>query len=193
MNAALRASLLVLVILTASCRKEDTLTPGGDSAKTATSTQPATAPAAAQWPAFHDGGPLLGVAETIGPPPMRVRWKYKEQSDQTGAPPAFEGSAAIVNGAAIIGDRSGALISVSLKTGQRNWLYKSEAGFSASPAVVDGIVFIGDEDGVFHAVRADTGKKLWTFDAQAPIHSSANFVGSKIIFGTDGADIFCLN
>ena len=47
-------------------------------------------------------------------------------------------------------------------------------------------------DGGQPSVSTD-GKKLWTIDAGAPIHSSANFFEGKIIFGTDGAEIFCLD
>jgi outer membrane protein assembly factor BamB len=50
---------------------------------------------------------------------------------------------------------------------------------------------------VFHCVSAAKGEKLWTFDAGGEsIHASANVFGSgpqaKVVFGTDGADIFCL-
>ncbi|HXE51745.1 MAG TPA: PQQ-binding-like beta-propeller repeat protein [Tepidisphaeraceae bacterium] len=153
------------------------------------------------WPAFHDGGPLRGVAEPIGGPPMHVRWTFRAQddpapakgADESGAAPAFESSVAIVDGTVYAADRSGALRAIDLKTGKRKWTYRSEAGFEASPAVVNGVVYIGDEDGVFHAVKADSGVKLWTFDSGSSIHSSTNFLGDKIVFGTDGADIFCLN
>jgi outer membrane protein assembly factor BamB len=154
------------------------------------------------WPAFHGGGPLLGVAQPIGAPPMRVRWTYRAEGDAAGAPPAtqssgvtpaFESSAAIVNGTVYVGDRSGALRAIDLNSGHRKWIYRVEDGFESSPAVVSGVVYIGDEGGTFHAVSADTGQKLWTFDAASGIHSSANFVGNKIVFGTDGADIFCLD
>ncbi len=56
-----------------------------------------------------------------------------------------------------------------------------------------GSVYIGNLSGIFHAVSAADGKKLWTFDAENTIHSSANAVDGNIVFGTDGADIFCLS
>lgn len=155
------------------------------------------------YPAFHNGGPLDGVAEAIGGPALRVRWTYKAEDDpgppttkpivEEGVRPSFESSAAIVGGVVYVGNKTGALLAIDLKSGKRKWLYKSEAPFSAGPAVLNGVVYIGDEDGIFHAVKADTGTKLWTFDAGSGIHSSANFAGDKLIFGDDGADIFCLN
>src|SRR5947209_6778130 len=48
---------------------------GGSSTPAATS---ATAPApTGVWPAFHGGGPLLGVAAPIGTRPLSVRWTFK--------------------------------------------------------------------------------------------------------------------
>jgi len=161
----------------------------------------ATTASPADWPAFHGAGPLRGVAGPIGAPPMRVRWTFKAAddpparknvADESGAPPAFEASAAIVNGVVYTADRAGALRALDLKTGRRKWTYRSDAGFSASPAVLNGVVYVGDEDGTFHAVKADNGAKLWTFDAGSGIHSSTNFLGDKIVFGDDGADIYCL-
>lgn len=161
----------------------------------------AVAVGAADWPAFHDGGPLLGVAEPIGAPPMKVRWTFRAADDpppgdaaqQTGITPAFENSAAIVDGIVYAADKSGALRAIDLKTGKRKWTFRTEAGFSASPAVKNGVVYIGDEEGLFCAVSANTGQQLWKFDGGSSIHSSANFSGEKIIFGDDGADIYCLS
>ena len=163
------------------------------------------APSAADYPAFHNGGPLTGVAAPIGGgAALRVRWTYKAEDDaqpatqstqptEPGARPAFESSAAIVGGTVYVANKAGALIAIDLHTGKRKWIYKSEAPFSAGPAVLKGVVYIGDEDGIFHAVNADTSKKIWTFDAGSGIHSSANFIGDKLVFGDDGADIFCLS
>jgi hypothetical protein len=161
-----------------------------------------TAPS--DYPAFHNGGPLLGVAALIAPPPMRKRWEFRADSDPAPPPkpndasastvtPAYESAPAIVGGVVYAADRSGALRAIDIKTGHRLWTYRSDGGFSAGPAVVDGAVYIGDEDGVFHAVDAKTGQKRWTFDAGSGIHSSANFYKGKLVFGDDGADIYCLS
>jgi outer membrane protein assembly factor BamB len=202
MKASPRLALLfVFALAPIGCDKPDS---GNSQAPANVSAiQPsATQSTSSDWPAFHNGGPLLGVAEPIGAPPMRVRWTYRAEDDTAGAPPAtqssgvtpaFESSAAIVNGVAYVGDRGGALRAIDLRTGKRKWIYRVEDGFEASPAVVNGVVYIGDEGGVFHAIKADTGTKLWTFDSASGIHSSANFVGERIVFGTDGADIFCLD
>lgn len=153
------------------------------------------------FPAFHNGGPLLGTAAAIGAPPMKVRWQFKADDDappaRPGAPaniitPGFEASAVIVSGVVYSADRSGALRATDLKSGQRKWTYRTEAGFSATPAVLNNTIYIGDEDGMFHAVDARTGTLRWKKDVASSIHSPANFVGDKIVFGDDGADVFCV-
>lgn len=180
---------LVAVVFTANCA--------------AIGASASEAPKAKDYPAFHNGGPLDGVAATIGGPALKLRWKYKAEDDpgtttkpivvEEGARPSFEASAAIVAGVVYVANKAGSLIAIDLNTGKRKWLYKSDAPFSAGPAVLNGVVYIGDEDGIFHAVKADTGTKLWTFDAGSGIHSSANFIGDKLVFGDDGADIYCLS
>jgi len=156
------------------------------------------------WTAFHNGGPLRGEGAPLGPPPMRVRWTFHCGQDEVPAtqpstqpsagPGHFEGSAAIVAGVVYAGDTGGVLNAIDLKTGKAKWSYRVEDGFATTPLVLGDKVLLGDLSGVFHAVSASTGTKLWTFDAGgSPIHSSANYEGNRIVFGTDGADVFCLD
>lgn len=138
---------------------------------------------------FQGGGPLLGQAEPVGAPPMKVRWTYKTSDEgraSVDAPPTIAGDVVY------IADADGTLHAVDLKTGQARWRYKSTEGFATSPLVYDGKVFLGDLAGIFHAVGVADGKKVWTVDAEAPIHASANAADGKVLFGTDGAEILCL-
>lgn len=155
------------------------------------------------WPAFHRGGVLDGVAAPIGAPPMKLRWTYRTEenvpaSTQPATQPArgpgkFDGSPAIFGGVVYIGDSAGLLHAVDLKTGKGKWTYSGEDGFDTTPLIVDGKVLLGDLGGIFHAVRASDGHKLWTFDSSSMIHSSANAQGNRVVFGDDSADIFCLD
>jgi eukaryotic-like serine/threonine-protein kinase len=171
---------------------------------------PTTAPATTQptnFSAFHGGGGMLGVAPPIGPPPMRVRWTFSTRLDEPAAAPTtapttqphrsgqagIEGAPTIDGQTVYVADREGALHAVDLATGKERWTYHSDDGFETSPLVMNGRVYIGDLSGIFHAVSAADGKKIWIFDAQNTIHSSANAIDGNIVFGTDGADIFCLS
>jgi len=167
------------------------------SATNATQTAPSArihATPGGEWPAFHGGGPLRGVAPAIAAGPLALRWTYKAD-DQEAA--SISGSAAIVGGVAYVGDSRGVLHAVNLATGKAKWTYKASDGIEASPLVYDGKVMLGDLGGTFHCVSAADGKKLWSFDSESNIHSSANLAGegkyARVIFGDDGSNVICLS
>ncbi len=171
--------------------------PGVRSAPAATEPAPAAkvpVMPGGEWPAFHGGGPLRGVAKAIDAKPLALRWTYK--TDQQGMA-GIEGSAAIFGGIAYVGDSKGVLHAVELATGKPKWTYKASDAIEASPLVCDGKVLVGDLGGIFHCVSAADGKKIWTFDTESTIHSSANLAGegknARVLFGDDGSNVFCLN
>lgn len=158
---------------------------------------------AADWSAFHGGGPLTGEAAAGAAPgadpEMQERWTYVTEEDD---PSPIMGSAAIVDDAVYVADADGVLHAVDLKTGEGRWRYDGENGFETSPLVVPNVrvggkpttvVLIGDMAGVFHAVDAAKGTKLWTIETLSSIHSSANALGEHVVFGNDGAEVYCVN
>ena len=54
------------------------------------STEPASSGASApvNFSAFHGGGGMLGVAPSIDPPPMRLRWTFSTRREELAAAPA---------------------------------------------------------------------------------------------------------
>src|SRR5688500_15229338 len=80
---------------------------------TTTTTRAATPPVAAAptaW-AFHGGGPLLGQATDLGPPPMKLRWTYHADEDGDAA---IEGAVAIAGALAYAADGKGVLLAIVL-------------------------------------------------------------------------------
>jgi outer membrane protein assembly factor BamB len=146
------------------------------------------------WHAFHRGGELRGEAPAVGAPPMNVRWTYYTDEAE---PAGIEGGAAIVGDTVYVGDGKGKLHAVDLQTGKRKWAYNTDNGFATVPLVMDGKVYAGDLAGVFHCVTADKGQKVWAVDTGSPIKASANYwkgaAGASVVFGNDGAEIYCLN
>jgi outer membrane protein assembly factor BamB len=138
---------------------------------------------------FQGLGPLLGQAASIPPPPYKLKWTYKTDDAER---VAIVGNPTIADGVVYIADSKGILHAVDLQSGKFKWKYPTENGFETTPLVAGNRIFLGDLAGTFHCVSTE-GKKLWTIDAQSPIHSSANFIDNKVIFGTDGAEIYCLN
>lgn len=162
---------------------------------TAPAGAPATSPAVAagdDWPAFHGGGELRGVAKPLPakPVPLHARWTFSVEE----GPAPIAASAAIVGKYAYVGDTRGRFFCLSLADGKPKWTYTIKAGFEASPLVVNGRVYVGDMDGIFHCLDAETGKKIWTFDAESgqPIHAGGNILGDRIVYGDDGANIICV-
>jgi eukaryotic-like serine/threonine-protein kinase len=150
------------------------------------SAQPTTRPIAA----FQGGGPLLGRADDIAPPPMKVRWTYKTNPEERAG---LEASPVIAGPVVYVADNHGVLHAVDLKTGKAKWQFKADDGFATSPLITDSKVMLGDMTGIFYCVSAETGKKLWTVDAEAGMHSSPNLWDDRVVFGTDASDILCLS
>ena len=139
--------------------------------------------------AFRDGGGLIGEVAAIGPPPYRLRWKYQTDDVQHAG---VEGAATITEDTVYVADSRGTLHAIDLASGNGKWKYVSDGGFEATPLVINSRIFIGDLSGVFHCVST-TGEKQWLLDTESGIHGSANADGDKIYFGTDGAQIYCLD
>src|SRR5437879_6165498 len=144
----------------------------------------------ADFAAFRDGGGLTGEAPAIAAPPMKLRWTYQTDEKRHAS---VESAATISGDTVYVADDSGTLHAIDLATGKNRWKNVSEGGFATTPLVMNGRVYLGDLSGLFHCVSAADGKKIWTFDSEAGIHSSANTDGTHLLFGTDGAQIFCLD
>src|SRR5271169_214025 len=121
---------------------------------------PVGAPAAeADWPLFRGDALQTGVAKTILPDKLEIRWKIQLKK-------GIESTAAIVKDTIYVGCYDDHLHAFDLKTGEQKW--KSKLGpIKAPPSVYQDQVFVGDEDGMFYCVEAGTGKKLWEFETNA--------------------------
>ncbi len=150
------------------------------------SADPSTRPIAA----FQGGGPLLGQADDIAPPPMKLRWTYKTNPEERAG---LEASPVIAGSVVYVADNHGVLHAVDLKTGKAKWTFRTDDGFATSPLITGGKVMLGDMTGIFYCVSAETGKKVWTVDAEAGMHSSPNLWSDRVVFGTDASDILCVS
>ena len=85
----------------------------------------------------------------------------------------IKSTAAIAGGRVYAASLNGEVFCLDLKTGERQWTYKSQQrdepecfipGFKAAVAVTADTVYVGDEEGMFHAIDRGTGKGKWTFE-----------------------------
>ena len=147
----------------------------------------AVARAEDDWPLFRGDAVSSGVARGSLPDKLDVLWKFEVKGG------AFDATPAIVGGVVYLGDADGRLYALDLKTGDKKWERKLEAGFIAAPAVRNGLLYIGDMDGKFFCFDTDTGQPRWDFATQAEIDSSANFYKDQVLVGSQDATLYCLN
>ena len=158
-----------------------------DSATPVSAIADATEVTAKSWPLVRGNALAQGVAETKLPAKPSPLWKFEVPKG------AFEGTPAIVGGVAYIGDMDGKLFALNLADGKPLWSQQIGSGFIASPAVRGDMLYIGDIDGVFYAVDLKTGQPKWKYEAGAQIDSGANFWQDNVLFGSQDANLYCLN
>ena len=169
--------------------------PAGDPALSAADKSPSpassTAPQATKqdaknWPLFRGDSLSSGIAKSSLPEKPELLWKFEVDNG------AFEGTAAIVNGVAYIGDLDGSVFALELSTGKKQWEYETDSGFIASAAVQDDLLYIGDYDGRVHCLDTAKGTLQWLYETDAEIDSSVNFYQGNVLVGSQDATLYCL-
>jgi outer membrane protein assembly factor BamB len=149
------------------------------------------AQASAEWPTYHGGYRLDGVAETA-PPDQPVRlWRY-EAGDRIDSAPVSAAQRIFFTTA------KGALVALDWN-GRRLWKVEIAGEFFSSPPMVaDGRIVVGASDGSLHAYDAADGRERWKVPVGSTILGSANRIdlpggraGIIVISQSDGA-IHCL-
>jgi len=140
------------------------------------------------WPLFRGNALSTGVSQDKLPEQLKVLWKFKVKNG------AFEGTAAIANGVAYLGDLDGKVYALDLKTGEKKWEFASQDqdGFIASPAIRGDKLYIGDTFGRFYCLDTKTGKAVWGFETEGEIDASANFYEGHVLVGSQDATLYCL-
>ncbi len=122
---------------------------------------------AAEWPTYHGGYSLDGVA-AVAPPDAPVRlWRHKAPGPVEFAPVSAQGRIHFVVKNSIHAlDLEGNLLWSAVLEGKD--------AFGAPPMVAEGRVLAGTSEGKLHAFAAADGKKLWSYDTEDGIQGSAN-------------------
>jgi outer membrane protein assembly factor BamB len=138
------------------------------------------------WPLFRGDALSTGVAQGTLPANLSLLWKFEVENG------AFEGTAAIVDGVAFIGDLDGKVYAFKLADGTKVWEYTVDSGFPSSPAVQDGQLYIGDYDGRLHCLDTSSGEVRWIYQTGAEINSSVNFYKGNVLVGSQDSTLYCL-
>lgn len=123
----------------------------------------------AEWPTYHGGFGLEGVA-AVAPPDAPVRlWRFQAEG-RVEAPPISAG------GRVYFTTSKGALVALDLR-GVRAWTAAiKEDTFSAPPLYTDKAVVVGSTNGTLFAFDAETGKERWAYKLGDKIQGTANRV-----------------
>jgi outer membrane protein assembly factor BamB len=140
------------------------------------------------WPLFRGDTLASGVARSKLPDKLDLVWSMKVAGG------AFESTPAIEGGVCYLADMDGKLYALNLADGKEVWTHKIDGGFIASPSVRGDLLYIGDIDGKFYAFdRKAGGEPKWTHQGDAQIDSGANFWKENVLFGSQDANLYCLN
>ena len=154
-------------------------------------------PATGDWPLFRGDAQGSGVAITTLPPAdqLEVLWEYKVK----GRDGAFEASPIVVQNQSdgrrpfMLPTLDGKVYSIDLETGDLNWEFQTGISIEASPSLqrrshlTSVTLMVAFTAWTKTAVRF--GAKTWS----APIMGAANFYNDHVVFGTDDANLYCLN
>jgi outer membrane protein assembly factor BamB len=94
-------------------------------------------------------------------------------------------------GASVPGN--GAVVAVSMKTGNIVWSHSLPPGSESSPLVHGLSVFLGDQNGTVYSFRTYDGHLNWTFQASGPVKGGVAFAHNTIYFGDYGAHVYAVN
>ena len=88
---------------------------------------------------------------------------------------------------------NGAVVAVSMKTGQIAWSHPLPAGSESSPLVHGLSVFFGDQHGTVYSFRTYDGHLNWTFQASGGVKGGVALAHNTIYFGDYGAHVYAVN
>ena len=140
---------------------------GGDGAMPEAS----SAASGGDWPMFHGGPNLRGVASGTLADSLTLLWKFKADAEVKSSPVISEGRV-------FIGSSDKNVYALDLQTGNRLWSYKTGDSVEAAPCVLDGRVFVGSGDNWLYALDAGTGELKWKYETEGQILGAANWTRS---------------
>jgi outer membrane protein assembly factor BamB len=88
---------------------------------------------------------------------------------------------------------NGAVVALSMKTGNVAWSHALAPGSESSPLVHGLSVFLGDQSGTVYSLRTYDGHVNWTFQANGGVKGGVAFAHNTIYFGDYGARVYAVN
>lgn len=122
-----------------------------------------------EWPTYHGGYSLEGVADAAPPDAPALLWRFKAGNRVETTPVCSGGRIFVVN-------VKGGLFAIDAK-GKDLWKVENPKDAFLTPAIVaDGKVVLGTLNGRLRAYDAATGKDAWDYDVAGNLQGSPNRV-----------------
>ena len=93
-------------------------------------------------------------------------------------------SPAIWKELAIVGDASGTVHALALKSGKVQWTFKTQNAVYSTPEANGDLVVVASTDGCVYSLKADSGKQVWRFATERPIVASPRIADGLVYIGS---------
>jgi outer membrane protein assembly factor BamB/predicted phosphodiesterase len=110
-------------------------------------------------------------------PGVKERWHYDTGYTIAATP-------ALWNDVAIIGDASGTVYALAVKTGKLVWKFKTQGPVYSTPAVAGGTVVLASTDGTIYALKTANGTEVWRYKTSRPIVASPVIADGTVYIGS---------
>ena len=110
-------------------------------------------------------------------PKVRTLWTHETGYTIASTP-------AIGKGLAMVGDASGQVYALSLKSGKVQWTFKTGNAVYSTPEVSGDLVVFGSTDGNVYALKAANGKEVWRYPTDRPIVASPRIAEGMVYIGS---------
>ncbi len=110
-------------------------------------------------------------------PNVQTRWTHH-------AGYTIASSPAVWSNLAIVGDASGKVYALSLKSGKEQWMFQTQGAVYSTPAVSGDRVVFASTDGNVYALKAADGKEVWHCASERPIVASPTISNGVVYIGS---------
>jgi len=110
-------------------------------------------------------------------PGVKALWTYETGYTIASTP-------AIWRDLAIVGDASGTVYGLGLKSGTVQWKFKTHNAVYSTPDVSGEVVVFASTDGDVYALKAANGEEVWRFPTSRPIVASPRIAGGTVFIGS---------
>jgi outer membrane protein assembly factor BamB/predicted phosphodiesterase len=110
-------------------------------------------------------------------PGVKALWTYETGYTIASGP-------AIWRDLAVVGDASGTVYGLGLKSGTVQWKFKTHNAVYSTPDVSGEVVVFASTDGDVYALKAANGEEVWRFPTSRPIVASPRIAGGTVFIGS---------